>query len=355
MKKQFAAAVLILWAAAAYAQEGPAPTVLPGPKPLPAAQVAPRPNVLPGPSVAAGPMVGPAPLASNSPSVGRSPVILSAPVVSVPAPNVGPAPRLQSAPSVRDTSGNLVTSRPAAPQQGNPESLYGGGNIIEISAAAPRPPVPYGTAQVTLENANKSSAQESSPSAPSGEKRDMAAQNKAVAGLKAWDKKLTSLKTGFTQISTYDGTEVSSSSGMLYFSKPNKIRLESLDKDGKITQITLTDKKKIKIFDADMKPVQTYNWKDWFDNQPNKAFFDFGHYSALFKTNEVTDYTDNKNGTFTLTLEPPARDQKIFITASKKTFFPAEIALEAEQMLTTAVLKNTVINQELPENIFQGL
>jgi|GEM_PF-2319083 len=340
--------VFIVAAICSRAQEG-APVIMPAPQLLPAAQARPKPAVLPAPAIGGAPFVGSAPVLGNAPVVQNAPVIMSAPK-SMPAPSVGGAPSVQSAPHV--VTNNAVFNGLGVSRSADDSNLIGGGNIIDISAEQKQPAIPRGTVQVTFEADDKLAAK---PAEERRAKQQAAAQDKAVAGLKAWDGKLTSLSTSFEQKTTYDGADVSSSSGKLFFAKPNKIRLEGFNADGKTTQITLTDKKKIKIFDANMKLVKTYKWKEWFDGQSNKALFDFGNYAALFKNNDVTNFEDNKDGTATLTLEPVARDQKIFITVSQTNYFPTAIAVEVDQMLTTTTLNDTVINGEQPDNLFQGL
>ncbi|MCL2888144.1 MAG: outer-membrane lipoprotein carrier protein LolA [Elusimicrobia bacterium] len=320
-----------------------APVVAPGPQVLPAAQAAPPPPPAPAPVVAAAPAMASAPAVQSAPVMQNAPRVMSAPRIRN-AQAVGKRPYIHKAPVLNGGGASNSLSQSV-------QSSDGWNNMIEINGDGSA--VPQGTVQISLENDDDASAA-LPPARQAKTITDKAAQDKAVAGLKAWDKKLTSLKTGFEQSTTYDGTDVSKSTGALYFSKPNKLRLENLNAAGKTTQITLTDKKKIKVFDADMKPVKTYNWKDWFDSQPNKAFFDFGNYSALFENNEITNFEDNQDGTVTLTLEPTARDQKIFITLSTKDYFPTVVALAVDEMLTTTVLKDTEINGKLPD-VFKGL
>ncbi|MDR0292025.1 MAG: outer membrane lipoprotein carrier protein LolA [Elusimicrobium sp.] len=342
-----AASVLVFTALRADAQS-PAPVVVPGPKVLPAAAQAQAPAVAPAPVIASAPALSSAPAIQSAPATQSAPAVQSAPRTTQVQPS-GKAPYVQNAPQLNSGGATNSLSR-GAQQQG---ADMGGGNIIEISGGQTTS-VPRGTVLITIEGGDDEAAAVPQSRAAKAAAANKAAQEKAVAGLKAWDKKLVSLKTGFEQSSSYEGTEISKSSGVLYFSKPNKIRLESLNAAGKATQITLTDKKKIKVFDAAMKPVKTYDWKDWFESQPNKAFFDFGNYSALLENNDITNFQDNKDGTVTLTLEPEARDQKIFITLSTKNYFPVEISLAVDGLLTVTALTDAEINGALPD-VFKGL
>ena len=61
----------------------------------------------------------------------------------------------------------------------------------------------------------------------------------------AWDKNMNTLQTRFTQITEYDGMQISQSEGRIAYAKAGpKLRLDNLEED-MISQTALTNKKQI--------------------------------------------------------------------------------------------------------------
>ena len=173
--------------------------------------------------------------------------------------------------------------------------------------------------------------------------------------LKQWDKKLAQLGTDFTQVTSYDGVEVSRSQGKLFYDRAqNRLRLDTLNPHGEVEQTAITDKKDIVILDENNQHVTTLSWADWQQGQPNQALFDFGNYTAL--VDRHTAAVKSQDGqTAVLVLTPKeGNEYTLYLTLSKKDFFPQTITIRSELMVTRADLKNTHKNRPLPADVFGG-
>ena len=173
--------------------------------------------------------------------------------------------------------------------------------------------------------------------------------------LKLWDKKLSSLETDFMQTTSYDGVEVSRSKGKLFYDRTlNRLRLDTLNTAGETEQTAITDKQEIVILDENNQHVTTLSWTDWQQGQPNQALFDFGNYTAL--VDRHTSSVKSQDGqTAVLALIPKEGEEyTLYLTLSKRDFFPEVITIESDLMITRADLKNTRKNQPLPADIFGG-
>ncbi len=173
--------------------------------------------------------------------------------------------------------------------------------------------------------------------------------------LKQWDKKLAQLETDFTQVTSYDGVEVSRSQGKLFYDRAqNRLRLDTLNPHGEAEQTAITDKKDIVILDENNQHVTTLSWADWQQGQPNQALFDFGNYTAL--VDRHTAAVKSQDGqTAVLVLTPKeGNEYTLYLTLSKKDFFPQTITIRSELMVTRADLKNTHKNRPLPADVFGG-
>lgn len=175
--------------------------------------------------------------------------------------------------------------------------------------------------------------------------------NEAVTNLKAWDKKLTFLKTRFEQTTQYDGVPVSKSQGILYYDKAkNLLRLDTLDTDGKTEQSAVTDKQKILILDGRGNEITTLSWQEWQQNQPNQALFDFGNYTALLARHHAA-----LKEPYLLELTPKEGEKyTLYITLNKQDYFPTEIKIVSDLLVTQATLSDTKKNETLAFDTFRA-
>ncbi len=179
-------------------------------------------------------------------------------------------------------------------------------------------------------------------------------QQQVIAKFTAWDKNLKSLKTDYEQVTSFEGTEISSSQGRLYKSG-NNIRIETLQ-NGKITQSAVTDKKIITVYDDKGEIVTSLTWQEWQASQPNKALFDFGNYTAVLKEHKIKEFANTRDG-YKLVLTPAQTDGKesylLEFLLSAKDCFPVRISLSNEGIKTQTVLKNINKNVKLQERLFK--
>ncbi|MDR1684189.1 MAG: hypothetical protein LBR90_01830, partial [Elusimicrobiota bacterium] len=88
------------------------------------------------------------------------------------------------------------------------------------------------------------------------------AQADALAGFLSWDKKLGNLTTAYEQTTSFEGVVISQTQGRLQ-KTGGSIRVESLE-NGKITNVAVTDKKIINIYDGKGKFVTALGWQEWY-------------------------------------------------------------------------------------------
>ena len=230
--------------------------------------------------------------------------------------------------------------------------------VEEITPQQPLTPpeqVPQQKAEKPLQNTEKKEQSTSAkPVTPATTKTYTVSE--LMAQLKKWEQNLKTFAADFNQISSYDGVEINRSQGRLYYDLANQLlRWEVLTKEGEISQVAISNKKDIVILDDTLKPVTTLSWKEWQQGQANQAIFDIGNYAALAARHDVKIESQNEQQAV-LEFTPKNETEKytLFITLSKKDFFPQQIALQADDMLTTNQLISVRKNEQIPEKLFGG-
>lgn len=176
--------------------------------------------------------------------------------------------------------------------------------------------------------------------------------DEVIEKLKAWDKNLLFLQTRFSQTTSYDGTEINRSHGMLFYDKDkHMLRLDTFDDSDTIVQSAVTDKKDLFILDDSGKQVMKLSWQEWQQNQPNQALFDFGNYTALLARHNVQAVRPNY---FKLTPKT-GETYTLYLTLSPQDYFPQTLTLETDGVVTQADLTEIQKNKALPNTIFQGV
>lgn len=183
---------------------------------------------------------------------------------------------------------------------------------------------------------------------PEKPKAKTLSDDQVIARFKQWDENLTTLETSFNQLSAYDGVEVSRSQGNLYYEKQTPmLRLDTLTLDGTISQTALTDKKTILILDDQNQPITTLSWQEWQQGQPNQALFDFGNYTALLGRHNVSVQEKTPVNTVLLLTPKEGENYQLYLTLGNHDYFPTEIKIVADLMVTTATLNDTRTNTNL--------
>lgn len=229
-------------------------------------------------------------------------------------------------------------------------------------AAGQKTAAPQGTAVAPITPAGqtasvaqeKSAAGQTAATAPQ-KAAPKAAQTDPLKAFAKWDKKLTTLNTAFEQTTSYDGVVISRSHGKLFFQAQGQLlRLDTLNDEEKTEQTAVTDKKVLRILDASGKEITAMPWAEWVNGQPNKALFDFGHYTALLQAHEATVFDSTPQRTV-LKLLPKDKSAgyTLYLLLDGKDYFPQSIIIESDLMKTQADLKQTVKNKPLAKNLFK--
>ena len=201
----------------------------------------------------------------------------------------------------------------------------------------------------------KTAAGQTTASAAPQQAAPQLAQTDPLKAFAAWDKKLATLNTAFEQITSYDGVVISRSHGKLFFQAQGQLlRLDTLNDEEKTEQTAVTDKKVLRILDASGKEITAMPWAEWVNGQPNKALFDFGHYTALLQAHEATVFDSTPQRTV-LKLLPKDKSAgyTLYLLLDGKDYFPQSIIIESDLMKTQADLKQTVKNKPLAKNLFK--
>lgn len=224
--------------------------------------------------------------------------------------------------------------------------------VEEITPQAPLAPAekPAQTAPVVSGSTSQKQTPVATNSVPTYTAQELMAQ------LKKWEQNLKTFSADFKQVSSYDGVEINRSQGKLYYDfSGGLLRWEVLTKEGETDQVGISNKKEIVILDETLKPVTTLSWQEWQQGQANQALFDIGNYAQLAAQHDVAVVRqDDQRAVLSFTPKNTKEKYILFITLSKKDFFPQEIAIEADDMLTTNQLISVRKNETLPTELFGG-
>lgn len=227
-----------------------------------------------------------------------------------------------------------------------------GQKTVAPQGAAVAPIAPAGQAAAVAQE--KSAAGQIAAFAPQ-KAAPKAAQTDPLKAFAEWDKKLTTLNTAFEQTTSYDGVVISRSHGKLFFQAQGQLlRLDTLNDEEKTEQTAVTDKKVLRILDASGKEITAMPWAEWVNGQPNKALFDFGHYTALLQAHQAAVFDSTPQRTV-LKLLPKDKSAgyTLYLLLDGKDYFPQSIIIESDLMKTQADLKQTVKNKPLAKNLFK--
>lgn len=239
--------------------------------------------------------------------------------------------------------------------------------LVTLSLAAcsddkPQSPAPVQQTPVSVEAKVPAETQKPAPkpvvasaAAPAPQKDVTYSAQILAQRLKEWDKKLNTLSTRFEQTTSYDGVQVSRSRGTLSYDRANNfLRLDTLTPQNEVEQSAVTNKKEIIILDETGAHVTTLSWADWQQGQPNQALFDFGNYTALVDKHNAAVKSQTPQEAVLVLTPKEGEEYELYLTLSKRDFFPTAIAIKSDLMLTTADLSAARKNAPLAENIFGG-
>ena len=175
----------------------------------------------------------------------------------------------------------------------------------------------------------------------------------ALKRLAQWDANLRTMQTGFTQEIVFGDTGMSTNiEGTAYYKKPNFLRI---DHTSPSAQIVVTDRETISIYKPGDSQVVKTDWKTWIEQQGGtfSGITNFGYYGDLIKEHNVK--VTEKDGLVLITLTPKKNktSYNLTIMLDKTDFFPREVDVNLGETKVITKLKNTKINDTIPEAIFK--
>lgn len=188
------------------------------------------------------------------------------------------------------------------------------------------------------------------PSAAKAEDRSA----EIMAGLKAWDASLETLKADFTQEVNFREAGLKQSiEGTLRYVKPNFLRIEHLKP---ARQVVVTDKTDIWIYKPEDKQAVRTSWEAWRKTQDQNfsGILDFGNYAALGARNNIRAEGGKDGAPLKLTFTPRSGEAyALTLTLSAADYFPTDAQLSVGDTLITTHLSNVEKNAAVDKEIFK--
>lgn len=221
---------------------------------------------------------------------------------------------------------------------------------LAAAQAAPAPKTKAKAAEKKQEaKAAPAAAKDAAPAA--SQPKDRTAE--AIAGLRTWDEKLSSLKASFTQQVAFKEAGLKQNvEGSLSYIRPNLLRI---DHSKPAPQTIVTDKADIWIYKpADKQAVKT-SWDAWRGTQDQNfsGILDFGNYASLTEKNNVA-VTGGENGApLVMTLTPKSGAPYALKLTLGADFFPLEAELTVDSTVISTKLSGVERNAEISRDLFK--
>ncbi len=175
-----------------------------------------------------------------------------------------------------------------------------------------------------------------------------------MAGLKAWDASLETLKADFTQEVNFREAGLKQSiEGTLRYVKPNFLRIEHVKP---ARQVVVTDKTDIWIYKPEDKQAVRTSWEAWRKTQDQNfsGILDFGNYSALGARNHIRAEGGKDGAPLKLTFTPRSGEAyALTLTLSATDYFPTDAELSVGDTLIKTHLTNVEKNAAVDKEIFK--
>lgn len=228
---------------------------------------------------------------------------------------------------------------------------------LTAGAAAQQKPAPKKKAPAPAKKAETVAASTAAPKAvqpPPQVKPQEDPAAAVLAGLKAWDDRLETLKASFTQEVNFKEAGLKQTiEGTLAYVKPNLLRIEH---EKPARQIVVTDKTDIWIYKPEDKQVVRTAWEAWRRTQDQNfsGILDFGNYAALAARNaaKVSGGTDGKPYAVTFTPRSGAA-YALTLTLSATDYFPLAAELQVESTVISTRLNSVEKNGQVDKALFK--
>ena len=178
----------------------------------------------------------------------------------------------------------------------------------------------------------------------------------ALAGLKAWDLKLETLRTRFTQdVDFSDAGLKQHIEGMLSYARPDLLKIEHIKP---ARQLVYTDKKELWVYKPEDSQAVRTSWAAWKKNQSSNfsGIMDFGNYTSLTEKNAIK-IARGKDAPYYITMVlTPKSDPGLYtltLVLSSADYFPVEATLSVEHTSIRTRLENPEKNVSLDKTLFR--
>jgi len=177
-----------------------------------------------------------------------------------------------------------------------------------------------------------------------------------LAGLKAWDLKLETLRTRFTQdVDFSDAGLKQHVEGMLSYAKPDMLKIEHIKP---ARQLVYTDKKELWVYKPEDSQAVRTSWAAWKRNQNSNfsGIMDFGNYTSLTEKNNIRLSKGKDSPHYITMVLNPKSDPGLYtltLVLSSTDYFPAEATLSVERTTIKTRLENPEKNVSLDRTLFR--
>ena len=175
-----------------------------------------------------------------------------------------------------------------------------------------------------------------------------------MAGLKAWDSSLVTLKADFTQEVNFREAGLKQSiEGTLRYVKPNFLRIEHVKP---ARQVVVTDKTDIWIYKPEDKQAVRTSWENWRRTQDQNfsGILDFGNYSGLAARNNTRAEGGKDGAPLKIVFTPRSGEAyALTLTLSATDYFPMDAELAVGDTLIKTHLFNVEKNAAVDKEIFK--
>jgi len=192
------------------------------------------------------------------------------------------------------------------------------------------------------------------PAAAAQESAVVPTPEEAVKQLAALDQAVKTLQFDFKQTLYFDETGLTREvAGNVYFSKPDKIRIEHSKPQ---PQIVYTDKKTILIYKPADRQALKSSWKQWLNQQASTltGIAELGDYATLASKHEIS-VSRAKDGSLNFALRPKNNPKSYTLTLvlSDSDYFPHAIIFAVGKTRFETIISKVKRNADLPAGIFE--
>ena len=177
--------------------------------------------------------------------------------------------------------------------------------------------------------------------------------NEVLANIEQADRSVTAIRFDFTQ--DVDFTQMGSQSmvsGQATFSKPNRLRIQKKQPD---QQLTVSDGKKLWVYNPAVKQVWTGSWQGWVQAKAiPPGLVPVGGYVADLRKRFNLSLSPSSGAGVTLEAEPKEKDlgYSLVIVVSTATWMPSETVYKSDSAVVKTALSAIEVNPPVKDADF---